>query len=57
MTHYPGKLKAELRHELESILKYWTDNCLDNVFGGFVGRADHFNSQIKGASKLTTFER
>src|SRR5665648_1008950 len=51
MTYFPGKLKDELAQELEHILKYWTDFCLDNEFGGFVGRRDHFNRQINGASK------
>jgi len=51
MTYFPGKLKDELAQELEHILKYWTDNCLDNEFGGFVGGRDHFNRKSRGASK------
>ncbi len=51
MTYFPRKLKDELAQELEHILKYWTDFCLDNEFGGFAGRRDHFNRQINGASK------
>ena len=51
MTYFPGKLKDELTQELEHILKYWTDFCLDNEFGGFVGKRNHFNRQISGASK------
>ena len=51
MTYFPGKLKDELAQELEHILKYWTDFCIDNEFGGFVGRRNHFNRQISGASK------
>ena len=51
MTYFPGKLREELAQELEHILKYWTEFCLDNEFGGFVGRRDHFNRQINGASK------
>jgi len=51
MTYFPGKLKDELTQELEHILKYWIDFCLDNEFGGFVGRRNHFNRQISGASK------
>ncbi len=51
MTYYPGKLKEELGLELENILKYWTDYCLDNKYGGFVGKRDHLNRQIDGASK------
>ncbi len=51
MTNDHGKMKDELAQELEHILKYWTDYCLDKEFGGFVGRRDHFNRQINGASK------
>ncbi len=51
MTYYSGKLKDELGQELKNILKYWTDFCLDNEFGGFVGRRNHLNHQINGASK------
>ena len=51
MTYFPGKLKDELAQELEHILKYWTDFCIDNEFGGFVGRRDHLNRQIWDESK------
>lgn len=51
MTHYQGKLKEELGQELENILKYWTDFCLDNKYGGFVGKRDYLNHQIERASK------
>jgi len=51
MTHDHGKMKDELAQELEHILKYWNDFCQDNEFGGFVGRRDHLNRQISGASK------
>jgi mannobiose 2-epimerase len=51
MTLNPEKLKGELVQELENILKYWTTFGIDHVFGGFVGRRDHFNNKIDGASK------
>ena len=51
MTHEYGKLKNELGQELKHILKYWNDYCQDFEFGGFVGKRDHFNRQISGASK------
>ena len=51
MTHDHVKMKDELARELEHILKYWNDFCQDNEFGGFVGRRDHLNRQISGASK------
>ena len=51
MTHEYGILKNELGQELKHILKYWNDYCQDFEFGGFVGKRDHFNRQISGASK------
>ena len=51
MYQNPLKFKEELVSELENILKYWATYCVDNEFGGFVGRRDHFNRQIPGASK------
>jgi mannobiose 2-epimerase len=51
MTQYPEKLADELALELENILKYWSENCLDKENDGFVGQRDHFNVLVKGASK------
>jgi len=51
MTDHSGKLQDELSQELVHILKYWTENCVDNEFGGFVARRDHFNRLISGTSK------
>jgi mannobiose 2-epimerase len=51
MTGNFTKLIKELQQELEDILKFWSTYCLDHEFGGFVGRRDHFNRQIAGASK------
>ena len=51
MKQYPAKLADELAQELENILKYWSLNCLDIENDGFVGKRDHFNNQVKGASK------
>jgi len=46
-----GNISGELNLELKSILKYWATNTLDHVYGGFVGRRDHYNVLIEGASK------
>jgi len=51
MTHHPTELADELAQELENILKYWSDFCQDKENDGFVGRRDHFNVLVKGASK------
>lgn len=51
MTDDHRILKNDLDQELKNILKYWNDNCQDNEFGGFVGRRDHLNLKISGASK------
>lgn len=45
------KLKSELNSELDRIIEYWTNNTLDNEFGGFLGRIDHYNNVIPKASK------
>lgn len=51
MKHNLTELKDGFSQELENILKYWIDFGLDNVNGGFVGKRDHSNHQISGASK------
>ena len=51
MNHQPEKLAVELRQELSNILEYWEDYCIDNEFGGFVGKRDHLNRRIGGAPK------
>lgn len=39
------QLKSELETELDSILKYWSKNTIDNQNGGFIGQID-FNDHI-----------
>jgi mannobiose 2-epimerase len=51
MILHPDKINKELSRELENILVYWNDFCIDKEFGGFVGKRDHYNRQIGGASK------
>ena len=46
-----NQLKSELNSELKNILNYWCNNTLDNEYGGFFGRIDHFNKVIPKASK------
>lgn len=45
------QLKSEMSAEIDNILQYWMDNTLDDVYGGFVGKRDHFNTLEKGATK------
>jgi len=45
-------LKGEMEHELHNeILKYWIENTVDDVHGGFVGSIDHFNNKNIDAPK------
>ena len=45
------QLKSELNSELKNILRYWVSNTLDQEYGGFVGKIDHYNLVIPKASK------
>jgi mannobiose 2-epimerase len=45
------ELKNDLKIELENILNYWANNTLDQDFGGFLGKRDHFNKIVKKSSK------
>ena len=45
------ELKNDLDLELKNILSYWTNNSLDEDFGGFLGKRDHFNNVVEKASK------
>jgi mannobiose 2-epimerase len=45
------KLKDELSDELERILSFWTENCVDSIHGGFVGEMDNQNVVNENASK------
>jgi mannobiose 2-epimerase len=51
MTRDIKNLKDEFGQELENILKYWTENSIDHENGGFVGKRNHSNLHISGASK------
>jgi len=51
MKHHLAELKDGFSHELENILRYWIDFGFDQVNGGFVGKRDHYNHQLSGASK------
>jgi len=55
MTKAYKNLKSELNIELTSILNYWCENTLDNEYGGFVGRINHYNKVIPKASKGIIF--
>ena len=45
MSEKLKQLKSELETELDSILKYWSKNTIDNQNGGFIGQID-FNDHI-----------
>lgn len=45
MSENLKKLKSELETELDSILKYWSNNTVDKQNGGFIGQI-HFNDHI-----------
>lgn len=45
------QLKTELNLELKNILSYWTKNTLDQEYGGFVGKINHYNKVVPKASK------
>ena len=46
-----SQLKTELSVELNNILKYWTESTLDNEYGGFLGKRNHYNEVVSKASK------
>jgi cellobiose epimerase len=43
--------KKELEAELENILSYWIKYDIDEQYGGFLGRIDHFNEVADQADK------
>lgn len=45
------QLKSELSAELDSILKYWSRNTIDNQNGGFIGQIDFNEHLIANAEK------
>lgn len=50
MSENLKKLKSELETELDSILKYWSNNTVDKQNGGFIGQID-FNDHIVADSE------
>lgn len=52
MDNRLSTFKSEMEHELhDEILKYWIDNTIDDVHGGFIGSIDHFNNKNIDAPK------
>lgn len=51
MADPAAQLKTELSAELENILDYWIKFSVDKENGGFVGQRDHFNEEVRDASK------
>ncbi|MNQ47451.1 Cellobiose 2-epimerase [compost metagenome] len=45
------QLKSELTAELDTILKYWSKNTIDNQNGGFIGQIDFNDHLIATAEK------
>ncbi|MEZ0130076.1 AGE family epimerase/isomerase, partial [Flavobacterium sp. LBUM151] len=45
------QLKTELSAELDAILKYWSENTIDNENGGFIGQIDSNDQLIATAEK------
>jgi len=44
-------LKNELDQELKNLLSFWSENTIDNEFGGFIGERDFYNNEIQKAPK------
>ncbi len=40
-----------VKFELANILNYWTKNSIDQKYGGFVGRINHFNEIVEKSPK------
>lgn len=51
MSIQQEQLKTELRVELDSILRYWSENTIDDQNGGFIGQIDTNESKIEKAEK------
>ncbi len=45
------QLVNEMGEEFSLLLRYWTDNSLDNNLGGFVGERDFYNNLVPGVEK------
>lgn len=46
-----AQYRAEMEEELEAILRYWTENTVDEKHGGFIGRITHDNEKQSDAPK------
>ena len=44
-------IEPELLEEIKSIKRYWKDNSIDTINGGFIGRRDFENKMIQNADK------
>jgi len=51
MTNLSSDLKTELNEELKNIIQYWKKNSVDELYGGFLGKRDHFNNEVPKANK------
>ncbi len=51
MSDIKKQLKSELSNELNSILKYWSENTIDTNNGGFIGQIDYQEKQLFSAEK------
>lgn len=51
MTDLSSDLKTELNEELKNITQYWKENSVDQLHGGFLGKRDHFNTEVPKSNK------
>ena len=51
MTDLSSDIKTELNEELKNIIQYWKANSVDEKHGGFLGKRDHFNTEVPNANK------
>ena len=51
MSEIKKQLKKELTIELDSILKYWSENTIDKNNGGFIGQIDYNENHVATAEK------
>lgn len=51
MSDTKKQLKVEMSNELDSIIKYWSENTIDTINGGFIGQIDFENKQLFTSEK------
>lgn len=51
MTDLSSDIKTGLNSELKNIIQYWKANSVDEKHGGFLGKRDHFNTEVQEANK------